>query len=558
MQLSTFSNFYLFTLILVIYVIPLDISAQEPGKLRGFITDESSGEALAFGNVFIKEINTGASSDENGYFIISAIPPNKEYTVQVSYVGYESKTLKAFILPGKITELNTSLKSSGIELQEIEKIGKEIISTNETDLNLIRISVKKLETMPKGVEADLFRTLQYTPGVQFVGDVSARYYVRGGANDQNLVLLNGVEVYNPFHALGLFSIFDPDMMNSVEFYKGGFTAEHGGRLSSVLSVKTKDGNRYKFSGMAGASLLTAKTVVGGPFPGGSFLFSGRKSLSNNILKKFYNDQNVPVDFYDLSFKLNFSNPDLIKNGRFTLFTFLSNDKIENQDITGEDIFWKNSLFSFEWMQVYDVPLYSNLGISYSMFEGDSKSDASLVKPRKNSVSDFTLSANLTYVFNSKNELSFGLKLKSVDTKLDVENINGVRSNIEKFAGKLDIFGKFKLLQLNNFGLDLGSRLNLTGLNQNGGFLPEPRMNATLALFPFLTLKSSWGIYIQELTTLSDENEVISLFEPWIILPDYLEPSRSIQYSFGIEYFVQENTKFTVEGYYKILQNLAVN
>ncbi|MGA7837649.1 MAG: TonB-dependent receptor, partial [Ignavibacteriaceae bacterium] len=233
------------------------------GTLRGSVSDSTNGEALAFGNVILKEIKRGASTDGHGNFRIPGVPGNRTYTLMVSYIGYKTKEISVYVSVGKITDVNIELSPVAVEMRAVEKVGERIIEKNATDIGLQRISIKDLETMPKGVESDVFRTIQYLPGVQSTGDVSARYYVRGSASNENLVLLNGVTLYNPFHALGIFSVIDPDMINNVEFYKGGFTAEYGGRLSSVLNVITKDGNKKNFGASATSSFLTGKGMVEG-------------------------------------------------------------------------------------------------------------------------------------------------------------------------------------------------------------------------------------------------------------------------------------------------------
>ena len=239
-------NKSLLTLILII-TINLFVSAQQTGTLRGFVTDSLSGEALPYSNILIMETSFGASADLRGNFTITGLPPN-EYTVRITYVGFNTKYFDVRIKAGEVTQIKVALSESTVRLQEIEKIGEKVHHLNETDIGLQKLTVRQLEMLPKGVETDIFRSLQFLPGVQSTGDVSARYYVRGGASDQNLVLLNGVPIYNPFHALGLFSIIDPEMINAIEFYKGGFTAEYGGRLSSVLNMITRDGNKNRYSG----------------------------------------------------------------------------------------------------------------------------------------------------------------------------------------------------------------------------------------------------------------------------------------------------------------------
>ncbi|HSP87501.1 MAG TPA: hypothetical protein VLN45_05170, partial [Ignavibacteriaceae bacterium] len=376
-------------------------------------------------------------------------------------------------------------------------------------------------------------------------------------SDQNLVLINNIIIYNPFHSLGLFSVIDPEMINNVEFYKGAFTSEFGGRLSSVLSVITKDGNKNKFGAKASASLLTGKLLIEGPLPEGSFMLTGRKTHSNNILKKFLNDQVVPIDFYDLSFKLNYSGDALIKNARINIFGLYSGDDLDYEDPLRESFSWKNNLLGFEWLQIYDVPLYSKFSLSLSNFEGKINPNSSTYKPRENKVNDFNIAFDINSVLESKDELFAGVNIKILKTNLLLENQAGVKSNLEKFSGNFSVYGKYKFLRYENFGIDIGSRMIISGLTSKGSGEFEPRVSMTYKIFPWLGLKTGWGIYIQELATVSDENEIISLFEPWVIIPEYLGPSRAIHYTGGADIDLPYNLSLSVEAYLKELNSLPV-
>jgi hypothetical protein len=532
------------------------IYGQSTGTIRGFLTDENNGEALAYANVYVKEMKAGSSTDAHGYYFINGITGNKTYTVVYSYVGYETKEIKVVVKPNKITQVDVSLNSTSYQLDVVEKVG-EIYKAekNSTNLGLQRISLKELEKLPKGVETDVFRSLQYLPGVKSTGDVSARYYVRGGASNQNLVLLNGATIYNPFHALGLFSVIDPEMINNVEFFKGGFTSEYGGRISSVLKVITKDGNKNNFSGKVSTSLMTGKILLEGPFwGGGSFIVTGRESYSNQILKKFLNENTLPINFYDFSFKLNTKNP-FIENGKFIFYGFLSGDKLENDDPTKEDFNWNNDVLGFDWYQVYDSPLYSKLSLTLSKFNGEVLPKFSTAKQRKNEVVDYTFSFDMTYISESKDELSLGMALKTLNTKLLLENRSGALSDVEDFGGNVSLYVKYKFLRFENVGIDIGTRVNTVSFTPNGEFLFEPRVNATFRVSNPLAVKLGWGIFQQEITTIADEKDVISLFEPWIITPEYLDPARSTHYTGGIELDLTSKLNLQVEGYYKRVTNL---
>ncbi len=344
------------------------------------------------------------------------------------------------------------------------------------------------------------------------------------------------------------------MINSVEFYKGGFAAEYGGRLSSVLSVITKDGNKNNYSLKASSSYLTGKALVEGPIPHGSFMFTGRKSYSNSILKKFLNDQNVPIDFYDASFKVNYSNPDLIENGKFLLFGFLSGDKLNSKNPREEDFNWSTNLIGFEWLQVHNAPMFSKVGISLSRFDGEVIPNQSKLKPRKNMVSDFSGTMDFTYMQDSEDEIAAGFHFKILSTTLEIVNQKGIKSDIEAYGGNFTLYGKYRVLRFDNFGADAGLRIN-SGLNSSQGFYFEPRVSMTYRLFPDVSLKAAWGIYQQEVSAITDENEVISLFDPWIIIPNYLKTSQAIHYVAGVDYDMFSELSLKVEGYYKRTINL---
>lgn len=550
------SQSLLYTLLIIISALNFSYS-QDLGRLRGLVTDSTSGEALAFCNIYIEELKTGASTDKRGMFILNQLPLNKKIDFVISYVGYKTKKISLELVSSNLFDLEIKMQPLSIELNAIEKIGEKYVEKNVTDLGLEKISIKQLENLPKGVETDVIRSLQYLPGVSSTGDVSARYYVRGGSSDQNLVLLNGITLYAPFHSLGLFSVIDPDMINSIEFFKGGFSSEYSGRLSSILNVLTKDGNKNKFSAAASASFLTGKGVFQGPIPNGSFMISGRFSYSDKILKRFLDQKTVPVNFYDISARINYSSPEIFNNAKFSLFTFLTSDKIEYKDPTREGYNWKNNLLSFEWLQVYDAPIFSRLGISLSNFVGEIIPNESNLKPLTNDLKDISISFDLNAVFDSKDQIDVGLLIKLLDTKLFMENKSGIESNIDRFAGNISMYAKYKLLRFDNLGLDIGTRLNVTGINLNTGGTFEPRISLSINPFNYFTIKANSGLYVQEISTLTDEDEIISIFEPWIIIPDYLKPATGFSYSGGIQYDFSSFTNFQVEGYYRKAKNIPI-
>ena len=544
--------------VILFFLISSIVLPQSTGQLRGIVTDSLSSESLSFANVIIKELNAGSSTDEHGYYFIPALPANN-YTLMISYVGYSTKTISIVVASNKITDVNIKLKPINIELQTIETVGQSIVEQNAPDIGLQKISIKKLESLPKGVETDIFRSLAYVPGINFTGDVSARYYVRGSDNNQNLILLNGTTIYNPFHALGLFSVIDPSMVKDIKLYKGGFPSEYGGRLSSVMDLITIDGNRNNYSATANVSLLTARAMVEGPIPNGSFVVTGRRSYNSSILKNFLNDKTVPFDFYDASAKLNYSNSDFMEGAKFVLHTFLSKDNLNNNNLLKEDFSWENNTMGFSWFQVYNIPLFSEYDFSISTFKGEVIPNFSNARAAKNELRDVTFKSNYNYLYNNKDEISFGSQITSFRTKLLLENDAGLFSELFEKRTNYSAYIKYKFLRFENFGVDVGARYNLVGISRKGDNYFEPRFSFTFKPFSELSIKGAWGMYQQEITTISDENEVISLFDPFVIVPSYLNTPKATHYSLGAELFISNNWKFSSEIYYKDLSNItAIN
>ncbi|MCB0747884.1 MAG: TonB-dependent receptor [Ignavibacteriae bacterium] len=532
-------------------------NAQQTGNFRGIITDSLSSEVLAYANIFIKELGSGTSTDSRGYFLISSLPVSN-YTAEISYIGYQTKTIHFVIASNKITHVNISLVPLEVELQTVEKSSERIYGENVTDIGIQKFSTKKIESLPKGVEPDIFRALQYLPGIQSSSDISARFHVRGGASNQNQFLLDDIAIYNPFHALGLFGTIDPEVVNNVELHIGGYSAEHEGRLSSVIKMFTKDGNKNEYHGLVSSSLMSGKALVQGPVWDGSFIVSGRKSFSNKILNTFLNENDMPIDFYDLFVKLNYTSEKFFPNAKFSVIGFSSGDNIINNNSRIADVKWSNNALGFTWFQFTEIPLFYTIQISYSEFNGELTPNKSGIKPVKNNVKDYTGKFDLSYVFSNKDEIVFGTKINEIQTNLYLQNSIGEIKNIgpDGANANISLYLKYKMLRFDHFNFDIGSRLNLIGLSRGGSnkFF-EPRLSFSYIFSDYFSFKSAFGVYLQEITTLSDEDEVITYFEPWFITPNYLSPARSTHYISGFQWKNGQNISIDVEGYYKSVTNL---
>ncbi len=524
------------------------------GKLRGFVTDSLSGEPIAFANIFLKGTNRGAPTNTEGYYFIPTIPPGS-YDIDISFIGYKKKTIRVKILARKTTSLDVELIPSTVQLEELSVVGEMEMRPNETDLGLQKITAREINMLPTGAEADIFRAIQNAPGVNTTGDVTSKYYVRGGGGDQNLILLNGAPIYNPFHALGIFSVIDPEMISVMEFYKGGFEPEYGGRLSSILNVNTRDGNKNEYKAKGQAGLLSGKVSFEGPIPYGSFIATARKSYQPSILKKYLNDQDAPFDFYDLSFKANYGNPNIDRDGKFVIHGFLSGDNVIYDDQFVEDFKVSNSIFGVTWHKVWSNPLFSEFNIAYSGYNAEVDPKKSNSKPRSNKVSDITANFDFTYLYGNKDELRFGVQNKVINTSLKLTNSYGNTHDYQLDGWELAIYSNYKFLRWDYIGLDIGVRAVLNGLSEKRPFLLEPRLKMTYRPVPYIALKAAFGRYSQEVVTVNNENEIISIFEPWIIVPSTVNSSQATHYIAGIKTFITDIFTVEIEGYYKTLNNL---
>ena len=293
-----------------------------------------------------------------------------------------------------------------------------------------------------------------------------------------------------------------------------------------------------------------------PIPHGSFIITGRKSHNANILKKFFSNQTIPIDFYDTSFKINFSNPDFISGSKITFHGFISEDNLEFNNPLREDYNWSNSIFGVSWFQVYDFPLFSEFNYSINNFKGKVHPNYSSTREKESSLNEHKLNMNYNYIFNDKNEFSGGSQMTVLNTQLFIENLLGAYSDIDEDGISIIFFAKYKLLQFDKIGLDVGLRYNAVGLTREGtGFL-EPRISFTYTPNPVIAFKAFWGRFQQELTTISNENEVINVFEPYIIVPEHLETPQSEHYNAGITFYFTDKINLVSEVYYKKSKNIT--
>ncbi|NQV17256.1 MAG: TonB-dependent receptor, partial [Armatimonadetes bacterium] len=270
------------------------VAFAQTARISGIVTDAETGETLIGANVFIRETGKGMATDRNGYFVIDNVG-SEPFTLIVSFLGYVQHE-QIVRLPANQSEvINVVLKTEVIELAEVDVSAEKIARQFNIQPGKVNLNTRQIKALPSVLEPDVFRTIQALPGVLTQSEFSTGLIIRGGNTDQNLILLDGITVYNPSHLGGVFSNFIVDAVKDAELIKGGYNAEYGGRLSAVLNVTSREGNSNKFDAKFNISILSAQATLEGPMPNGAWLIAGRRTYFDKILEK--TDLNVPPYYF---------------------------------------------------------------------------------------------------------------------------------------------------------------------------------------------------------------------------------------------------------------------
>ncbi len=396
------------------------LHAQEMSTLSGYVLDASNGEALIAANIYLEDTQLGAATNLSGYYVIPDIPPGT-YVLVCSYLGYRSHRETVTINGVKEQKLNIALEPALFESEAITVTADSIpISQQlyEKEISQVKLSPLQINSIPQIAEADLLRSLQTLPGILPLSDFSSALYIRGGTPDQNLYLLDGTDVYNPEHAFGLFSTFNTDAIKQVDLSKGGFGADQGGRLSSIISVTNLDGNREEFEGKASISLLSAKTTLQMPLgESGSFSASLRRTYFDQTIARFIDD--IPnYYFYDGNAKAFW---DIDDNNHLYVSFYGGRDVLDfkvNNSVAADLGFlydWGNETGSIKWTHLFGSRLFANFwltGSRFSSFLNFEGFDAS----EENTLVDLTAKGNLEFYHTTTWHSDFGFERKHFDVR----------------------------------------------------------------------------------------------------------------------------------------------
>jgi hypothetical protein len=528
--------------------------AKGGADIEGVVADSATGERIPGANVILRGTNRGAATNNNGFYLIASVPAGT-YELVVSAVGYQRRVLPLTVRGTEAQTLNIRIAARLIESREVVVETQSISTLTERSASIHIITPKELQRLPAAGQQDLLRSLQILPGITSTSDVSAKFFVRGGAGDQNLILLDGMKVYNPFHAFGLFSILDPDIIRNAEVYTGAFPAGYGGRLSSVVNVTTREGNLTHVSGNANVNFLSGKLELDGPLgDDNSWMVSGRTSLLTNSIDKMIPNSS-PMSFTDLFFKGTIGT----STGRFGLRGFTSGDDVKPPGLDQPNYSWRNAAFSAVFSSLVADRLYFDATTSYSRSTmGQIPKGPGLVNPASSELEEVNFRAEMTSFLEDQNTLFEGFEF-NFPTVTDSLYVRNVYPRLYR-ASTLEWYAWVRYAGLAGaFRYDLGLHSDI-GLMLNGNPLlqcVQPRFTLSYDCGASWIAKASFGIFTQNLITVSNEDDLISLFDAWVILPDNLRPEEARHYVLAIEGNILPSLATSLQLYLKDYRSLAL-
>jgi len=571
-------------IIFSLFFVSNSVSAQTTKfTVSGTIKDSSSGETLLSTTIRVKELgNIGATSNEYGFYSLTLAEGN--YTLVVNYFGFVKKEIPIQLTKNLILNIDLiKLEEKVKEFKEIKVTAtKENKNVSGAETGMIKMDVKALEKIPVFAgEKDIIKTFTLTPGFKTAGEGNAGFFVRGGAADQNLILLDEAPVYNASHLLGFFSTFNSDALKEVTLYKGGMPAQYGGRTSSVLDVKMLDGNDKKYHVGGGIGIISSRLSIEGPIVKnkGSFIISGRRTYADVFLKLTDEFKDNRLYFYDLNLKANYKIND--KN-RVFLSGYFGQDNLGLGDLFG--INWGNATGTIRWNSVLSPKLFSNTSFIFSNYNYKiAINSGTLAVDIRSKIQDFNIKQDFTYIINPTNKLKFGVnaihhtitpgQIESDDPNFVFEKLqdrfawenSGYVSHEWNPTDRLSfIYGlratNFSLIGAGEFySFDSEGIVSQTTTFEKGEIVQnyfnlEPRFTSSFMLDSTSSLKLGYARNIQNLHLISNSTSSTPT-DLWIPSSANVKPEISDQISLGyFRNFFNNRYELSLEGYYKDMQN----
>lgn len=553
--------------------------------ISGYVTDGTSSETLIGTNIFESHQNQGTTTNPYGFYSITL--PEGETSLHFSYLGYATEVCQ-FIL-SQDTLMNIRMQGN-TQLQEVVVVSDRAeAGAMATQMGSIEIPITQIKSTPSILgEADVMKAIQLIPGVQAGVDGSAGLYIRGGSPDQNLILLDGVPVYNVDHMFGFFSVFTPEAVKKVMLFKSSFPARFGGRLSSVIDVRTNDGDMQKYHGMLSIGLLTSKFNLEGPIVKGrtSFNISARRSYLDLLAKPFMpDDEKYSYYFYDINAKINHKFSDRsrlflsIYNGK-DHFATKFDENTDNED--GSKMNWGNTIASARWNYIFNNRLFSNTTVAFNNYElgihsymtnqffGSTENKVNRYSADyRSGIQDWSYKIDFDFNPSPIHRIKFGTEYiyhifrpevmtskisdhtsKQVGQEKTYYSIN----NNPLYAHEISAYAEDNFRLNTRFRLNMGAHLSLFHVQNKSYFSFQPRISARYQLVKDIALKTSYTQMSQYVHLLS--SMPISMpTDLWVPVTQKIKPMQSHQFSLGGYYTGIKGWEFSAEGYYKAMRNV---
>lgn len=543
-------------------------SQAQNGTIRGFIYDKETGEPIIFTNVYLFKTPYGASTDVNGYFTISRIPDGT-YSLLVTYLGYDTLREQVQIKDNTVITKKLYLNKASYALEGISISAEYQELRTDTRTSVVKITPKQIKQIPSiGGQADLAQYLQVLPGVIFTGDQGGQLYIRGGSPIQNKVMLDGMVIYNPFHSIGLFSVFETDILRTADIYTGGYGAAYGGRISSVMDLTTRDGNKKRIAGKLGASTFGAKLLLEGPIKkaktdnsgSSSFVVSFKNSYleqSSKALYDYIDENGLPFNFTDIYGKasLNAAN-----GSKLNLFGFNFSDQVKYKAIS--DFNWNATGAGANFVVIPGSnPVLLEGSLAYSSYKINLSETNS--PDRSSLINGFNAGMGFTY-FLGKDQLKYGLELLGFTTSFDYTNSVNRAIQQKENTSEIAAYITYKISR-KKFLIEPGFRAQYYASLSN--FSPEPRLAIKYLASNRLRFKMAGGFYSQNLVAANSDRDVVNLFYGFLSGSENIPESfdgktlkhklqKSQHLIIGAEFDPTTYITMNVEVYYKYFSQLT--
>jgi hypothetical protein len=517
----------------------------------GKIHDKETGESIP--GVAVQVVGTlrGAAANVEGFFSIPDLEPG-DITLSFTALGYKSLRKKITLAEGSEPHLKVDLVPEALEFTAVEIETESEERDYSPQVAQMQVTTKELAKLPQLLESDLFRSLQALPGVLPTSDFSSELNIWGGSSDQNLILLNGIDVYKPTHLGGLFSVFNMDAVKDVKLIKGGFGARYGGRLSAVVDVADAEGNRNKFQGKVGLSLLSSSATLQGPLPRGSWLLSGRRTYLDGATKAMKNagiiSEDFPYYFYDLNVK---ATRDFANGDRLSPSAYLGRDVLDIVSTTDDRIrlTWGNATYSLPYVRIWHKKLFSTNTVAGSFYDSDFRFETTgSFFGFRNKIRDFTMKTDFTYFATARHTFDFGLLAKKLNVDLFIGGSGDTLHDGTYDGWQLATYLSDDIRPTEYITITPGLRVEHNTLSGVTDYLP--RLAAKCQLTETSFISAAWGIYSQPLQLLTFGQGFASIFDSYVPLDRSFKPNRGQHCALTYENDLDGPLKVATDVYYK--------